>query len=67
MNGFPSKVSKSTPENILPALVYIFNLSLSSGKFIDAFKVAKPVVLKLGSIEPQGFGEAIAGVRPRSE
>ena len=27
----------------------------------------KPVVLKLGSTEPQGFGEAVAGVRLRSE
>ena len=25
------------------------------------------VVLKLGSTEPQGFGEAVAGVRLRSE
>ena len=29
--------------------------------------VFKPVVLKLGSTEPQGFGEAVAGVRLRSE
>ena len=29
--------------------------------------VSKAVVLKLGSIEPQGFGEAVAGVRLRSE
>ena len=27
----------------------------------------RSVVLKLGSTEPLGFGEAIAGVRPRSE
>ena len=41
IDGIPSKVLKSTPENILLALAHIFNLSLSSGKFIDAFKVAK--------------------------
>ena len=28
---------------------------------------SKAVVLKLGSTEPQGFGEAVAGVRLRSE
>ena len=28
---------------------------------------SNPVVLKLGSTEPQGFGEAVAGVRLRSE
>ena len=27
----------------------------------------RTVVLKLGSTEPQGFGEAVAGVRLRSE
>ena len=27
----------------------------------------RAVVLKLGSTEPQGFGEAVAGVRLRSE
>ena len=47
---FPFKVLKSTPENILLALAHIFNLSLSSGKFIDAFKVAKVIpVFKKGS------------------
>ena len=50
MDGIPSKVLKSTPENILLALAHIFNLSLSSGKFIDAFKVAKVIpVFKKGS------------------
>ena len=28
---------------------------------------SRAVVLKLGSTEPQGFGEAVAGVRLRSE
>ena len=50
MDGIPSKVLKSTPENILLALAHIFNLSLSSGKFVDAFKVAKVIpVFKKGS------------------
>ena len=50
MDGIPSKVLKSTPENILLALAHTFNLSLSSGKFIDAFKVAKVIpVFKKGS------------------
>ena len=30
-------------------------------------KDSTPVVLKLGSTEPQGFGEAVAEVRLRSE
>ena len=50
IDGIPSKVLKSTPGNILLALAHIFNLSLSSGKFIDAFKVAKVIpVFKKGS------------------
>ena len=36
-----SKVLKSTPENILLALAHVLNLSLSSGKSIDVFKVTK--------------------------
>ena len=40
-------------------------------RYSEAHKAAatkvKPVVLKLGSTEPQGFGEAVAGVRLRSE
>ena len=50
INRIPSKVLKSAPENILLALVHIFNLSLSSGEFIDAFKVAKVIpMFKKGS------------------
>ena len=50
MDGIPSKVLKSTPENIRIALAHIFNLSICSGKFIDAFKVAKVMpVFKKGS------------------
>ena len=38
-------------------------------KFIVGLYIAcfNAVVLKLGSTEPQGFGEAVAGVRLRSE
>ena len=51
MDGIPSKALKCTPDNILWAIAHIFNLSLSNGKFIDAFKVAKVVpVSKKGSI-----------------
>ena len=38
IDGIPSKVLKSTPENILLTLAHIFHLSLSSGKFIDVLK-----------------------------
>ena len=46
---------------------------LTSFKFISWFlrvdvgPTPRAVVLKLGSTEPQGFGEAVAGVRLRSE
>ena len=43
IDGIPSKVLKCTPDNILWAVAHIFNLSLSNGEFIDAFKVAKVV------------------------
>ena len=50
MNGIPSKALKCTPDNILFAIAHIFNLSLSNGEFIDAFKVAKVIpVFKKGS------------------
>ena len=35
--------------------------------FYCEYVLFKSVVLKLGSTEPQGFGEAVAGVRLRSE
>ena len=41
MDGVPSKALKCIPDNILWAIAHIFNLSLSSGEFIDAFKVTK--------------------------
>ena len=37
-----------------------------TGKLIATY-CSSAVVLKLGSTEPQGFGEAVAGVRLRSE
>ena len=37
----PSKLLKSSPNNVLVALSHIFNLSLSTGRFIDEFKMAK--------------------------
>ena len=50
MDGISSKALKYTPDNILWAIAHIFNLSLSNGEFIDAFKVVKVVpVFKKGS------------------
>ena len=37
----PSKLLKSSPNNVLVALSHIFNLSLNTGRFIDEFKMAK--------------------------
>ena len=37
----PSKVLKSSPDIVLVALSHIFNRSLSAGKFINDFKLAK--------------------------
>ena len=36
----PTKILKSSPDNILLALSHIFNLSLSKGEFINCFKLA---------------------------
>ena len=36
----PTKILKSSPDNILLALSHIFNLSISKGEFIDCFKLA---------------------------
>ena len=40
---------------------------ISNSVRVDVFVFFSAVVLKLGSTEPQGFGEAVAGVRLRSE
>ena len=37
----PSKILKLSPDNIVLALIYIFNLSISKGEFIECLKVAK--------------------------
>lgn len=39
-DGIPSTVIKATKHTIIPLLVHIFNLSLSSGIFPDVFKTA---------------------------
>ena len=38
-NHIPTKILKSSPDNILLALSHIFNLSLSKDKFIKCFKL----------------------------
>ena len=37
----PTKVLKSSPENVLVAPSHVFNVSSSKGKFINDFKTAK--------------------------
>ena len=37
----PTKVLKASPDNIVVALSHVFDLSLSKGKFINDFKIAK--------------------------
>ena len=50
MDGISSKALKYTPDNILWVIAHIFNLSLSNGEFINAFKLVKVVpVFKKGS------------------
>ena len=41
IDDIPFKVIKFTPNNILTALLHVFNLSLSQRKFIEHFKAAK--------------------------
>ena len=36
----PTKILKSSPDNILLALSHVFNLSISKGDFINCFKLA---------------------------
>ena len=46
----PTKILKSSPDNILLALSHVFNLSLSRGEFINDFKIVKVCpVLKKGN------------------
>ena len=42
-DGIPSILLKYLPINALSALSYVFNLSLSQGKFITFFKHAKVI------------------------
>ena len=41
----PLKLLKSSPDNIIIPLSHIFNLSLSTGKVISDFKIAKVIPL----------------------
>ena len=43
INEIPTTVLKTTPDNILYALTYVFNLSMLNGKFITSFKTAKVI------------------------
>ena len=50
IDEIPTKLLKSTPENILFALSYIFNLSFETGEYINSFKIAKVIpIYKKGS------------------
>ena len=44
-NEIPLKLLKSSPDNIIMALSHILNLSLSTGKVISNFKIAKIIPL----------------------
>ena len=43
LDGIPPKVVKIFPERLILCLTHIFNLSLSSGKFVSSFKKSKVV------------------------
>ena len=43
MDGIPTKVLKSTPDNVICNPTHIFNLSLRSGVFLNKFKLAKVI------------------------
>ena len=47
-------------------IFFVMKQIINSG-YHRRYSSCRPVVLKLGSTEPQGFGEAVAGVRLRSE
>ena len=50
MDGIPTKVLKSTPDNVIYILTHIFNLSLRSGIVLNKFKLAKVVpIFKKGA------------------
>ena len=43
LDGIPPKVVKMFPESLIDCLTHIFNISLSSGQYISAFKKSKVV------------------------
>ena len=43
-DDIPTKVLKSSPNNILVALSHVFNLSMGKSEFIDYFKLATCVL-----------------------
>ena len=50
MDGIPTKVLKSTSDNVICILTHIFNLSLRSGIFLNEFKLAKVIpIFKKGA------------------
>ena len=56
----PTKILKSSPDNILLALSHVFNLSMSKGEFIDCFKLATVcAVFKKGDCNYFGFKPSI--------
>ncbi|XP_077976386.1 uncharacterized protein LOC144432146 [Styela clava] len=55
IDGIPFKILKYIPEHITDILAYIFNLSLSTGLFIESFKTSKVLPLfKKGSVSDLG-------------
>ena len=60
-DGMPSIVLKYLPNNVISILSYIFNLSLSQGKFISNFKHAKIILLS-----KKGSAKDVSNYRPIS-
>ena len=60
-DGIPSIVLKYLPNNVIYILSYIFNLSLSQGKFISNFKHAKII-----SLFRKGSAKDVSNYRPIS-
>jgi hypothetical protein len=52
IDSIPTKLLKSTPDNMLIAISHVFNLSFTTGTFINEFKVAKVIpIFKKGNTE----------------
>ena len=60
-DGLPSIVIKCLPDNVIAILCYIFNVSLSEGKFIASFKHSKVIPLF-----KKGNPKDVANYRPIS-